>query len=103
MRADGRKVIRITRRNEQGRSEVMHEMVIDGRCPADSNRGSGRDGRKVVICTGTPRSAMSAEADALRARRGAIAANRHFAAATRAEMLADLDNEIAEASRHSGE
>lgn len=104
--ADGRKIVRITRKNEQGRSEVTQEMVIDDRCPADTNgrvASSGTHGAQVVICTGVPMRARSAEVDALRAARRSAELNRHLDAQVRAEILADLDGEIADASDRSAD
>lgn len=100
--ADGRKVIRLVRTNEAGASEVIREMVMDDRCPADSNRGAagvgpGRGNASVLICTGAPRAAASATVDALRSARNAVEANRALDEGVRAEVLADLDGQIADA------
>lgn len=104
--ADGQKVVRIIRLDGAGRTTVTSEMVIDDRCPADSNRGntnSGHHGGTTVICTGTPTAAAFAAVNALRAARKSIEGNRHLDAQTRAEILADMDDEITQALQERDE
>lgn len=104
--ADGQKVVRIIRLDGAGRTTVTSEMVIDDRCPADSTRGntnSGHHGGTSVICTGTPTAAAFAAVNALRAARKSIEGNRHLDAQTRAEILADMDDEITQALQERDE
>ncbi|MCT2400693.1 M56 family metallopeptidase [Novosphingobium mangrovi (ex Huang et al. 2023)] len=108
--SDGkRKIIRIVRMNKAGKREVTQEMILDSECPADSAHSTARAGQNTsrvatVICTGTPRVAMTATIKALTSAREAIASDHNLKTDVRAEILADLDGEIADAHRemHNG-
>lgn len=95
---DGKKVIRIVQKTRDGKQVVKQEMVLDEDCPADSPR-STRDGSHswTVICTGAPKVAMTATIKALKSARQAIVSERNLGEDVRAEILADLDREIADA------
>lgn len=103
--ADGkRRTIRVTSRNARGSAVVEHQMVLDEDCPADSQRREARAERNgtkavVVVCTGEPRAAKLAAVNAIRTARASIAADRSLDAQVRAEVLADLDREMADAQR----
>ena len=101
--ADGnRKTMRIVSSNADGQRASVYEMVLDHSCPADDHRpepDAGRGGKQVVICTGVPRVAAAATVDAISSARRSIAAEHALDAAIRAEILADLDQELAEARR----
>ncbi len=95
--SDGRvQTIRITRKDANGQVRIDREMTLDSRCPADSNQ-KDRHAKSVVICTGTPKAAMEAATRAISAARVAVAANRNLTADVRAEVMADLDAEMAKA------
>jgi hypothetical protein len=107
--ADGkRRMIRIERRDGVGAGGQMAEqtMVLDESCPADSRRREARsegNGSKavVVICTGEPTNTHETAIRALRTARASIASERNLDAQVRADILADLDAEIAEEARGS--
>lgn len=99
----GKKVIRITRKDQSGKQRITQEMILDEDCPADQRherRTVGKDGStSVVICTGVPKAAMTAAVSALKSARQAIVSNRDLDEQTRAGILADLDHDIADAFR----
>jgi beta-lactamase regulating signal transducer with metallopeptidase domain len=100
--ADGRRrTIRITRKDGANGTVVLQHMVIDEGCPADQRREARAEGNgskaAVVICTGEPKAAKQAAVNAIRAARASIAANRALDTQVRAEILADLDREMADA------
>lgn len=103
--ADGKKqIIRIVRKEKDGSAKDVQEMVLDQGCPADSHRTESKsehNGSKahVVICTGAPRQTAKLAIKAIRQSREAIAADRNLDAQVRAEIIADLDREIAEQER----
>lgn len=101
---DGKKVIRIVQKSRDGKQVVKQEMVLDEDCPADSPR-STRDGSHswTVICTGAPKVAMTATIKALKSARQAIVSERNLGEDVRAEILADLDREIADAFKEMHE
>lgn len=101
---DGKKMIRIIQKTKDGKQVVKQEMVLDEDCPADSPR-TGRDNAHswTVICTGAPKVAMSATIKALKSARHAIASERNLGEDVRAEILADLDREIADAFKEMHE
>ncbi|MGE4303063.1 MAG: M56 family metallopeptidase [Novosphingobium sp.] len=101
---DGKKVIRIVQKTRDGKQVVKQEMVLDEDCPADSPR-STRDGSHswTVICTGAPKVAMTATIKALKSARQAIVSERNLGEDVRAEILADLDREIADAFKEMHE
>ncbi|PNU02856.1 M56 family metallopeptidase [Novosphingobium guangzhouense] len=101
--ADGkRRTISMVHRD--GSRTSMRTMVLDSDCPAASRRrevrgeGSGASA-SVVICTGEPEAAKLAAVNALRSVRATFAADRALDAKVRAEILAGLDGEIADAHR----
>ncbi|MCJ2177113.1 M56 family metallopeptidase [Novosphingobium album (ex Hu et al. 2023)] len=100
---DGKKVIRITRKDESGKPRITQQMILDEDCSADQRREKrteAKDGTtSVVICTGVPRVAMTATVSALKSARQAIVSNRNLDEQTRAEALGDLDRETADAFR----
>lgn len=101
-----RRTVRIVRREPNGQATVMQNMMLDEGCPADSHRREARseaNGSKalVVICTGEPKDARLAAVRALRTARASIASDRSLDAGVRAEILADLDREIAEARKEA--
>ncbi|MFD1959084.1 hypothetical protein ACFSHP_08360 [Novosphingobium panipatense] len=53
----------------------------------------------MIICTGEPKAARVAVLQGLRLARASIAADRALASTIRAEIVADLDRELAEARR----
>ncbi|EJL23776.1 M56 family metallopeptidase [Novosphingobium sp. AP12] len=100
--ADGRRrTIRITRKDGANGTVVLQHMVIDEDCPADQRREARAEGKgskaAVVICTGEPKAAKQAAVNAIRAARASIAANGALDTHVRAEILADLDREMADA------
>lgn len=105
--ADGRRrTISISRRDAAGGTVLQKRMVIDPDCPADSQRRETRAeakgaGATVVVCTGEPRAAKQAAVNAIRMARASISANRVLDAKVRAEIIADLDREIADAQREA--
>lgn len=107
--ADGKlKTIRIVRTDETGKREVVQEMILDERCPADSHRREARaeangSAAAVVICTGAPKVATTEVLKALKSARATIAADRNLHGDVRADILADLDEEIADAHREARE
>jgi len=100
--ADGkRRTIRIVTRTEDGKSHVEKLMTLDNSCPADSQEARSQasaNGTQVAvrICTGKPASV----ARALRSARASIASDRNLDAEVRADILSDLDQQIAEADRN---
>lgn len=99
-----RRTIRIVRKD--GAVVSARTMVLDEDCPAGSRRREARaegngSSASVVICTGEPRAAKLAAVNALRTARASIAADRVMDARVRAEILADLDGEIADAHREA--
>ncbi|GLK42615.1 MULTISPECIES: M56 family metallopeptidase [Novosphingobium] len=103
--ADGKRhTIRIVQKD--GSRVSARTVVLDENCPADSRRReASREGNgssaSVVICTGEPKAAKFAAVNALRSARASIAADRALDAKVRAEILADLDGEIADAHREA--
>ena len=96
---DGKvQTIRIMHKNAEGAQTVSREMVIDSRCPADTHK-AGKDKVHVVVCTGAPEHTAHYALSALQGARAGIAAQQGMDAKVRAEVLADLDREIAEARR----
>jgi hypothetical protein len=98
---DGKvQTIRIVSRDESGERTVTRTMVIDASCPADRQPPAppARQGASVQtrVCTGAPDTSRHV-AMALAKARAAVAANRHMPADVRADVLADLDDEIADA------
>jgi hypothetical protein len=88
--------IRILSQADAGGARMLRKMVIDATCPADRPA----NGRSTItgetrVCTGTPDSARHV-AIALRQARASVAAS-HLPAATRNEILAEFDQNIAEA------
>jgi hypothetical protein len=99
--ADGRRrTIRITRKDGANGTVVLQHMVIDEGCPADQRREARAEGSgskaAVVICTGEPKAAKQAAVNAIRAARASTAANRALDTQVRAEILTDLDREMAD-------
>ncbi|MBT0668438.1 antirepressor regulating drug resistance protein [Novosphingobium profundi] len=92
--------IRISQAGGEGGRAIMQEMVIDSRCAVDSPRNSsGRNGQSQVICTGAPTSTARITLAALERARASVAAHKGLEGEARAEALADIDNEIAEARK----
>jgi beta-lactamase regulating signal transducer with metallopeptidase domain len=98
--ADGkRRTIRIVQKD--GGVSMTQTMVLDSDCPADRSRpANGASGTR-VICTGEPAAAKYTAINALRTARESIAANAALGTDIRAEILADLDREIADARREA--
>ncbi|KQM18851.1 M56 family metallopeptidase [Novosphingobium sp. Leaf2] len=97
--ADGTlRTIRIVQR--EGGSVTARTMVLDSRCPADRSPPP-RNANTRVICTGEPEAAKHAALDALGAARNSIAANTALDAHIKAQTLAELDSEIADARREA--
>ncbi|TCM21421.1 beta-lactamase regulating signal transducer with metallopeptidase domain [Novosphingobium sp. PhB165] len=100
--SDGKvQVIHIVRRDGNGQTRIERKMTIDSRCPADSRRaqaqvGQGATVTSTVICTGAPKHTADAAVQAIAKARAAVAANQRLDAATRTEILADLDAEMIE-------
>ncbi|MGF7152555.1 M56 family metallopeptidase [Novosphingobium gossypii] len=98
--ADGKRhTIRIVRKDGVVVSD--HTMVLDETCPADRPRAPTPDGVQ-LICTGEPKAARQAALNGLRAARASIASQRSIDSGIRAQILAELDGEIAQAHRQAG-
>jgi beta-lactamase regulating signal transducer with metallopeptidase domain len=91
--------IRIVSGAYAGGARTVRKMVIDGTCPADRPGPSRESAGETRICSGAPDSARHV-AVALRQARADVA-NAHLPAATRSEILAQFDQEIAEAQATS--
>lgn len=92
--------IRIVRKVKGGGSDEVREIAIDSTCPAGSRKASadatgGGSTVSVQICTGEPRQIAAALKDV----RASIAADGKLDRSVRAEILSELDAEIAEAAR----
>ncbi|MED5547142.1 MAG: M56 family metallopeptidase [Pseudomonadota bacterium] len=100
---DGKvKTLRIVHPAQDGVGETRREMVIDTRCPADTQgrshaRGQSKDGEHVVICAGPPQHIAQIVLSALEGARHEIAAQAGYDAASRAAALAEIERELAEA------
>lgn len=97
--AEGKvQTIRVVHRDENGRRQIQQTITIDGTCPADKQRSpsAGRHGSSTYVCTGVPRQAMNAAMRSISSARASVASNRMLAAEVRAEIIAELDREMAE-------
>ncbi|WP_226636107.1 M56 family metallopeptidase [Novosphingobium profundi] len=100
---DGKvKTVRIVHPAQAGVGETRREMVIDTRCPADTQgrshaAGQSKDGEHVVICAGPPQHIAQIVLSALEGARHEIAAQAGYDAASRAAALAEIERELAEA------
>ncbi|AXB77076.1 M56 family metallopeptidase [Novosphingobium sp. P6W] len=105
--SDGkRRTISIVRSDASGAGKVIRQMILDEDCPADSNRRQARGeangtSASVVICTGEPKAAKQAAVTAIRSARASIASNRDLDTQVRAEILSDLDRELADAMKEA--
>ncbi|TYC92847.1 M56 family metallopeptidase [Novosphingobium sp. BW1] len=100
---DGKvKTLRIVHPAQDGVGEARREMVIDTRCPADTQgrsraRKQSKDGEHVVICSGPPQHIAQIVLSALEGARHEIAAQAGHDAPSRAGALAEIERELAEA------
>lgn len=97
--AEGKvQTIRVVHRGENGRRQIQQTITIDGTCPADKQRSpsAGRHGSSTHVCTGVPRQATNAAMRSISSARASVASNRMLAAEVRAEIIAELDREMAE-------
>ncbi|MBB4859757.1 beta-lactamase regulating signal transducer with metallopeptidase domain [Novosphingobium chloroacetimidivorans] len=94
--------LRIVTPARAGRPRFTRTMVLDGNCPADQQHqaraAAGRAMAESRVCTGAPDTSRHV-ALALRRARASVAANGHMPAKVRSDLLADLDEEIAEATQ----
>ncbi|WP_159981638.1 MULTISPECIES: M56 family metallopeptidase [unclassified Novosphingobium] len=103
--SDGkRRTISIVRSDGSDAGKIIRQMVLDEDCPADSHRREARSeangtSASVVICTGEPKAAKQTAVNAIRSARASIASNRDLDTQVRAEILSDLDRELADAMK----